>query len=184
LQTKLPDYMVPSAFVFLETWPLTSSGKINRRALPAPDMSRPELADAYLAPRNPTEELLSGLWAEVLGLDRVGVEDNFFELGGHSLQAVQLISKMSAATKRELSLKVIFSHPTVAALAAVLDSFPATRSSTPHAVSAKPARSPGQNGPVPTFTVPSNAGRCCRSWQAASSARLTQPPFTMSSELK
>lgn len=157
LQTKLPDYMVPSAFVFLETWPLTASGKINRRALPAPDMSRPELADAYLAPRNPTEELLSGLWAEVLGLDRVGVEDNFFELGGHSLQAVQLISRMSAATKRELSLKVIFSHPTVAALTAVLDSFPATRSSTPHAVSAKPARSPGQNGPVPAFTAPSSS---------------------------
>lgn len=147
LQTKLPDYMVLSAFVFLETWPLTSSGKINRRALPAPDTSRPELSEAYIAPRNPAEELLSKLWAEVLGLDHVGVEDNFFELGGHSLQAVQLISKVSAATHRDVSLKVIFSYPTVAALAAALDQLPAARSSVSYETTIKPVRS--SNGAVP-----------------------------------
>ena len=83
LQQKLPDYMVPSAFMFLDSLPLTTNGKLDRKALPALDHSRPELDDAYTAPRTPVEEILAKIWAEVLKLDQVGIHDNFFELGGH-----------------------------------------------------------------------------------------------------
>ncbi|MFN2514061.1 MAG: hypothetical protein ABR568_21940, partial [Pyrinomonadaceae bacterium] len=82
LKEKLPDYMMPSAFVMLDTMPLTPNGKVDRKALPAPDHVRPGLEGAFAAPRTPTEELLAGIWAEVLGVERIGIHDNFFELGG------------------------------------------------------------------------------------------------------
>ncbi|MDR3670144.1 MAG: amino acid adenylation domain-containing protein, partial [Holophaga sp.] len=91
LRATLPDYMIPSAFVALETLPLTSSGKLDRRALPAPEFTAP--ADAYVAPRTPTEVVLAGIFADVLHLDRVGMNDNFFDLGGHSLLAVTLLER-------------------------------------------------------------------------------------------
>jgi acyl-coenzyme A synthetase/AMP-(fatty) acid ligase len=94
LKDKLPDYMVPSAFVFLDRLPLTHNGKIDRKALPVPDQCRPELEEIYVAPRTPVEEMIAEIWAEVLKLDRVGVHDNFFDLGGHSLLATQIISKV------------------------------------------------------------------------------------------
>ena len=94
LKQKLPEYMVPSAFVFLDTLPLTPNGKVDRKALPAPDQNRPEAEESYVAPRTPVEELLAEIWAEVLKLDKVGVHDNFFELGGHSLLATQVISRV------------------------------------------------------------------------------------------
>ena len=81
LQHKLPDYMVPSAFVFLDSLPLTPNGKLDRKALPAPDHSRPELEDGFAAPRTPVEEILANIWAEVLKLDKVGIHDNFFRPG-------------------------------------------------------------------------------------------------------
>jgi amino acid adenylation domain-containing protein len=121
LKAKLPDYMVPAVFSFLEAFPLTANGKIDRKALPPPDQSRPDLNGAFVAPRTATEKLLAKSWAEVLRLDRVGVHDNFFELGGHSLSAMELISKISAAMNRFLCLKLLFMHPTIAELATALD---------------------------------------------------------------
>ncbi|MGE5756703.1 MAG: non-ribosomal peptide synthetase, partial [Planctomycetaceae bacterium] len=121
LQATLPDYMVPATFVMLEAMPLSSSGKIDRKALPAPDLGTLDRGAKYVAPRGPTEESLAQVWAEVLGLERVGVLDNFFDLGGHSLQAVQLVARITALLNRPVSVKAIFQAPTVAAMAEDLD---------------------------------------------------------------
>jgi amino acid adenylation domain-containing protein len=94
LQEWLPDHMLPSAFVFLESLPRTPAGKVDRQALPAPDAARPALDEAFVAPRTELERLLAGIWQELLGLDRVGVYDNFFDLGGHSLLSLQAIARM------------------------------------------------------------------------------------------
>ena len=114
---KLPEYMVPSAFVVLDDLPLTENGKVDRRALPAPDQLRPELEGNYVVPRTPTEELVAGIWAEVLKLERVGVQDNFFDLGGHSLNATQVVSRVRESFKVDMPLRAIFESPTVEALA-------------------------------------------------------------------
>jgi amino acid adenylation domain-containing protein/thioester reductase-like protein len=117
LRGKLPEYMVPSAFVALDVLPLNPNGKVDRKALPVPESARPELEEAYVAPATPVEQALAGLWAEVLGLERVGTQDNFFELGGHSLLATQVISRVRKALQVELPLRALFEAPTVAALA-------------------------------------------------------------------
>ncbi|MCP4656799.1 MAG: amino acid adenylation domain-containing protein, partial [bacterium] len=117
LGKSLPDYMVPSAFVFLDSLPLTPTGKVNRRALPAPERSPLAAARGFVAPRDPNEELLAGIWTEVLDLDRVGAHDNFFALGGHSLLATQVVSRVPAAFGVELPVHRFFEVPTVAALA-------------------------------------------------------------------
>jgi len=116
LKTKLPDYMVPSAFVFLEAIPLTPNGKIDRRALPKPDASSFGTL-TKIVPRTPTEELLAAIWTEVLGLDKVGIEENFFEIGGHSLKAMQAISRISDTFSLDIPLKKLFQLPTIAELA-------------------------------------------------------------------
>ncbi len=121
LRRVLPDYMVPSAFVVLDGLPLTPNGKVDRKALPAPDGSRPELGQEFVAPRTPTEELLAGIWCEVLGVDRVGVHDDFFALGGHSLLATQVVSRVRAAFQAELAVKSLFESSTLAGLARVVD---------------------------------------------------------------
>src|SRR4029077_18852139 len=115
---KLPEYMVPSVFIPLERLPLTANGKLDRRALPVPDEHRPELATAYVAPRDGVEEQLAAIWAEVLGLERVGIHDNFFELGGHSLLATQVIARANSVLDVDLALRRLFETPTIAALAA------------------------------------------------------------------
>jgi amino acid adenylation domain-containing protein len=120
LQTKLPDYMVPSTFVALPSFPLTPSGKINRRALPAPDDSRPELETPYTDPRNLIEEQLASIWCAVLGIERVGIHDNFFALGGHSLLATRVQVRIAAALQVQLPLRKLFEAPTIAELAAVV----------------------------------------------------------------
>ncbi|MFE1744007.1 amino acid adenylation domain-containing protein [Coleofasciculus sp. H7-2] len=116
LKQKLPSYMVPSAFMFLEALPLTANGKIDRRALPAPE-NIPSSAVAYIAPRNPVEEKLAQLWTEVLDLKQVGIHDNFFELGGNSLVATQLISKVRRTFQVEIPLRNLFELPTIAGIA-------------------------------------------------------------------
>ena len=121
LQAELPEYMVPSAFVMLESLPLSSNGKIDRKALPAPGLGLLDSVVEYVAPRNPLEEILVRVWAEVLELERIGVHDNFFDLGGHSLQSVQLVSRLTAALNRPVSVKTVFLAPTVAAMADVLE---------------------------------------------------------------
>src|SRR5262249_40430762 len=121
LQERLPDYLVPSALIMLEELPLTPNGKVDRRALPAPDRYRPELETQYAAPRTQSEEVVARIWAEVLGLERVGIHDQFFaELGGHSLLATQLISRVRDAFQVELPLRAIFEKPTVAGLTSVI----------------------------------------------------------------
>ncbi|MCA1682030.1 MAG: amino acid adenylation domain-containing protein, partial [Actinobacteria bacterium] len=119
LKQGLPDYMVPSAFVVLEQLPLSSSGKIDRRALPAPEW-QPEQESSYVAPRSEAERELAGIWAQVLGVVQVGIEDNFFELGGDSILSIQLVSRARQAGLR-VSTKDVFGYPTIAELAAGVD---------------------------------------------------------------
>jgi amino acid adenylation domain-containing protein len=117
LKQKLPVYMIPSVFVVLEALPLMANGKVDRKALPAPDQSRPELEQGHQAPRTPMEEMLAEIWREVLKLQRIGIHDNFFDLGGHSLLATQVISRVRAAFQTNLALRTLFEMPTVAELA-------------------------------------------------------------------
>ncbi|MEN3329190.1 MAG: hypothetical protein V7638_3997 [Acidobacteriota bacterium] len=121
LQEKLPDYMVPSIITLLNELPLDPNGKVDRRALPAPERVQPELDDTFVSPRTPTEELLAGVWAELLGMDQVGIHDNFFDLGGHSLLMTQVVSRIRNLFRTEISLRVFFQNPTVATLAAAID---------------------------------------------------------------
>jgi len=118
LQERLPDYMVPQAFVYLEALPLTPNGKINRKALPAPEQARPELEREYVAPRTPVEELLAGIWQQVLGIERIGIHDNFFELGGDSILSLQIVSRAQGSGLR-LTPKLMFLHQSIAELAEV-----------------------------------------------------------------
>jgi acyl carrier protein len=120
LNKKLPDYMVPSTFVALNALPLTPSGKVDRSALPPAESSRPELDTPYVAPRTPLEKQLAEIWADVLGLDRIGVNDDFFHLGGQSLLASQIISRITQKFRIELPLQLLFQAPTVAEMAAVI----------------------------------------------------------------
>ena len=113
LKAKLPEYMIPSAFVILESLPLTPNGKTDYRGLPAAEFQSQE---QYIAPRNPIEEILSSIWAKVLKVAQVGIHDNFFELGGHSLLATQLISRIREAFQVEMPLRELFVAPTIAEL--------------------------------------------------------------------
>ncbi|MCT9935423.1 condensation domain-containing protein, partial [Planotetraspora sp. A-T 1434] len=117
LRRHLPDYLVPAAFVVLDRLPTTSSGKLNRKALPAPDFAAGARSE-YVAPRTDVERVLAGIWSQALGVDRVGVEDNFFELGGDSILSIQVVSRVRAALGVQLSPRVLFTTPTVAGLAA------------------------------------------------------------------
>jgi amino acid adenylation domain-containing protein len=116
LKERLPEYMLPSVFVLLDEMPLTLQGKVDRNALPAPDQQRRELKELSAMPRDAIEAALAEIWAQVLGLERVGINDNFFELGGHSLLATQVISRLHKVLQVELPIRAIFETPTVADL--------------------------------------------------------------------
>src|SRR5215213_4590311 len=116
LRERLPEYMVPAAFVLLERLPLTAHGKVDRRALPAPEARSLVLGADFVAPRTAVEEIVAGIWSQLLGVQRVGVADNFFELGGHSLLATQVIARVRDAFGQEIALRSLFERPTVAGL--------------------------------------------------------------------
>jgi hypothetical protein len=114
LRRSLPEYMVPAAFVALDRVPLTPNGKLDVRALPAPEYAA---VDRWVAPRTPVEEALAEIWAGVLGVRRVGVHDDFFELGGHSLLIVRLLAEIKGAFTLDLSIRTVFAMPTLEAMA-------------------------------------------------------------------
>jgi amino acid adenylation domain-containing protein len=120
LRQRLPEYMVPASFVFLDALPLTPNGKVDRRNLPAPNQCRPVQESPFVAPRSPVEELLAKIWAELLKLDRVGIHDNFFDLGGHSLLVTQVASRIQQAFQVHLPLRTLFDAPTIADLSAAI----------------------------------------------------------------
>src|SRR5262249_15007759 len=130
LRTKLPDYMVPAAFVVLDALPLMPNGKVNRQALPVPDQARPPLFEEFVTPNTPMEEILAGIWASVLGIEAVGIYDNFFALGGHSLFAMQVISRLRKALQIDVPLRALFEAPTVADLARYVEMVRQTAQST------------------------------------------------------
>ncbi|MCF4970659.1 amino acid adenylation domain-containing protein [Nostoc sp. CMAA1605] len=117
LKEKLPDYMIPTAFVFLEALPLTPNGKVNRRALPVPEYTQRNLENDFVVPSTPIEKELATIWIEVLKLQQVGIHDNFFELGGHSLLATQAISRLREVFNLDFPLRYLFENPTIAELA-------------------------------------------------------------------
>jgi amino acid adenylation domain-containing protein len=117
LRQKLPEYMVPSGFVLLNGFPRTSSGKVDRSALPAPDRQSPEAPSTYVAPRSAVERLLAGICAEVLDVEHMGAHDDFFALGGHSLLATRVIARLETALGVELPVRMLFEAPTIAGLA-------------------------------------------------------------------
>jgi hypothetical protein len=117
---KLPDYMVPSNFMFIDAMPLLPNGKVNRQELPAPDQLRPELEEAYVAPRTELEHLLARMWCEILGMEKVGIHDHFFELGGNSIQAAIFINKLQATLGESIHVAVLFRISKIADFATYL----------------------------------------------------------------
>ncbi|WP_338595667.1 amino acid adenylation domain-containing protein [Saccharopolyspora sp. SCSIO 74807] len=122
LAEKLPDHMIPAAMTVVEDMPLNRNGKVDRRALPAPELSRPELSSEYEPARTSHEQILCHIWCTVLGLDDIGIHDDFFELGGHSLLVTQVISRIRTAFAVDLPTRTLFEHRTVAALSPLVDS--------------------------------------------------------------
>jgi len=122
LKQKLPEYMVPSTFVLLDQLPLTATGKLDRAALPEPDRRHRERENVFTAPRNAVEETLVEIFAEVLGVEKIGIHDNFFEFGGHSLLATRVVARIRKMFNIELPLRNFFENPTTAEIAEFLKS--------------------------------------------------------------
>ncbi|NEP54420.1 MAG: non-ribosomal peptide synthetase, partial [Moorea sp. SIO3C2] len=152
LKTKLPEYMIPAAFVFLESMPLTPNGKVNRRALPVPDASSLLRETSFIAPRDSMELQLAQIWSEILGVSAIGVRDNFFDLGGHSLLAVRLMVQIEKEFGKNLSLAALFQGATIEQLAILLRQNIDTQSWSPLV-----AIQPQGNHP-PFFCMPGSGG--------------------------
>ncbi|MBD2494898.1 non-ribosomal peptide synthetase [Nostoc sp. FACHB-280] len=120
LKEKLPEYMLPSAFMVLDTLPLTPNGKVNRRALPVPEVTRPKLTTTYQAPQSAIEQKIAKLWQEALNLEQVGIHDNFFDLGGHSLLMLKINNQLRAMLQQDISVVTLFQNPTIYSLAQYL----------------------------------------------------------------
>jgi amino acid adenylation domain-containing protein len=135
VRANLPDYMVPAQFMSLAALPLTAHGKVDRKALPAPDPAHRATSRPYAPPQTQTEQTMAGIWAQVLRIERVGIDDNFFEMGGHSVQAAQIMTQLRAAFPLDLPLRLLFQSPTVEGLAAAIDAlaWAARGASTPAA---------------------------------------------------
>jgi amino acid adenylation domain-containing protein len=116
LRSSLPDYMIPAFFVYVDRLPLTANGKIDRKSLPAPDLSHRQVGDSYVAARTEIEASLCAIWSDVLKMSPIGIHDNFFKLGGHSLLATQVISRIRSVFERDIPLRVLFEEPTIARL--------------------------------------------------------------------
>jgi len=127
MRNKLPEYMLPTAFVPLESLPLSPNGKINRRALPVPETTEAAATSKYVPPRDELELKLSKIWEKVLPVRPIGVNDNFFDLGGHSLLAVRMFSLIEKSFERNLPLATLFQAPTISALAKVMRGIPGRR---------------------------------------------------------
>ncbi|MCX6047110.1 MAG: amino acid adenylation domain-containing protein [Chloroflexi bacterium] len=173
LQTKLPDYMVPSAFMVLEALPLTPNGKVDRHALPAPVESNLASAQAYVAPRTATEVQLAAIWSAVLAIEQVGIHDNFFERGGHSLLTVQLMQRIQTHFATAIPLQRLFAEPTIAGLAAQID---AERLAAEQLASAMPLTSAPATGMRSSSVLPGDhpASHSCLVPLRTSG---TRPPF-------
>jgi acyl-coenzyme A synthetase/AMP-(fatty) acid ligase len=121
LQNKLPEFMIPTSYTIMESFPLTPNGKINRLGFPPPDLSRPELEVPLVEPNSTLEKVLISIWKEVLNLDEIGVHDNFFDLGGHSLLVTQVISRINQTSSSPITIRDFFDAPTIAELASIID---------------------------------------------------------------
>jgi len=121
LKQRLPEYMVPSAFVVLSKLPLSPNGKVDRRSLPAPEAFRPESQESFVPPQTPVEKVVADIWADVLLLEQVGIHDNFFELGGHSLLATRVGTRLHDIFFVDVPLRLFFEAPTVAQLSASIE---------------------------------------------------------------
>ena len=151
LKEKLPDYMVPAAFVMLDALPLTPNGKVDRRVLPEPGSVSPELETPYVAPRTEVESAIVAIWKEVLHVEKVGVHDNFFDLGGHSLLMIQVHSALQERLKRDLPVIELFEYPTIDSLARYLSQGKSEQSSSQHKDSRVEKIKEGKNRLVQQF---------------------------------
>jgi acyl carrier protein len=134
LSARLPQYMIPSAFVLLETIPLTANGKIDRAALPPVSTRSPQLARPFLGPHTETEKGLAAIWVELLGVEDIGIDDDFFDLGGQSLMAIKAVSRIRDVFDVDLSLRNLFERPTVRGLAELIDGLSFISAARPPAV--------------------------------------------------
>ncbi|HYH46090.1 MAG TPA: amino acid adenylation domain-containing protein, partial [Thermoanaerobaculia bacterium] len=173
---RLPAYMVPAAFVLLERLPLSPSGKVDRRALPAPPAPDTEMGDAFEAPGTPVEEALAAIWREVLGVQRVGVRDDFFELGGHSLQVTQVLLRVRDLLGVEIGVQRFFEQPTVGELALALsEELVRQRGAEPAARSLAELGALSARGPESGATRPA-AGDAADAADAAHGGETGPPP--------
>ncbi|MEO5700986.1 MAG: phosphopantetheine-binding protein, partial [Casimicrobiaceae bacterium] len=147
LAERVPLDLLPASYVWLDRWPLSENGKVDRRALPAPGRARPSLDTAFAAPRTRREADLVQLWADVLALDEIGVDDDFFDLGGDSLQGARLVAMIRDRFSVELAVRVLFEHPSPATLAAAIDAL-ATVSPDAMAPAILPTPAPTGRGPA------------------------------------